>query len=119
MSGPSSSEEFVVVDARRRRSPEEKQAIVAELLTPGASVSAIARKHNVASSLLFRWRKQYADGTPPSLAKRSFVPVVVAPKIAPPSGQMEIELVGGRRIRIDSSIDPALLKRVVEALEGR
>jgi len=37
----------------------QTDTIVAELLAPGALVSAIARKHNVAVSLLFRWRKQF------------------------------------------------------------
>lgn len=118
MSGPSANEQFVVMDARRRRSPEEKQAIVAELLMPGASVSAIARKHNVASSLLFRWRKQHGDGKAVSTAK-SFVPVVVAVSKPVTASTIEITLANGRQIKVDQSVDPTWLKRVVEALDGR
>ena len=118
MSGPSSNDEFVVMDARRRRSAEEKRAIVAELLVPGASVSSIARKHNVASSLLFRWRKQFGGKVPGDDAKKNFVPVVVAqPKSCAILSTIEIELKGGRRIKVDHSTDLALLRRVIEALE--
>jgi len=118
MSGPSANEQFVVMDARRRRSREEKRAIVAELLMPGASVSAIARKHNVASSLLFRWRKQHGDARAENTTK-SFVPVVVAVPKPVTASAIEITLVNGRQIKVDQSVDPTVLKRVVEALEGR
>jgi hypothetical protein len=32
---------------------------------------------------------------------------------------VEIELAGGRRIRVDAAVDVGVLKRVVDALEGR
>jgi hypothetical protein len=35
------------------------------------------------------------------------------------SGLMEIELVGGRRIRVDASVDVGALKRVIAVLEGQ
>jgi len=33
-------------------------------------------------------------------------------------GLIEIELVGGRRLRVDGSVDAAALRRVIEVLEG-
>jgi transposase len=127
MSGHNSEERFVIVaDARRRRTAAEKAAIVAELNAAGATVSAIARKHNVAASLLFRWRResQIGKATP---QQRSFVPVALAMTSAGASaspagtgvGCIEIELVGGRRIRVEGSVDVALLRRLVDALEAR
>ena len=116
------------MDARRRRSPEEKQAIVAELLVPGASVSVIARKHNVAASLLFRWRKHFTDKPKPHSPGQSFVPIMLpAPQAVvgenctaqASAGKIEIELANGRRIRVDQSVDPLALKRVIDALEGQ
>jgi transposase len=119
------------MDARRRRSRAEKEAIVAELNASGASVSAVARKYNVSASLLFRWRKQFGSDEPKTArAERSFVPVVLSapqrgrgakamPTIGSGSGLIEIELVGGRRIRFDQLVDPAALKRVIDAVEGR
>jgi len=139
MSGHGAEDErFVIVaDTRRRWSRAEKQAIVAESEGSGSSVSAVARKHNIASSLLFRWRREFvAKGPVP--AKREFVAVALpalpalsvaegsraeepAPAKAPVAngGLIEIELVGGRRLRIDGSVDAVALRRVIEVLEGR
>ena len=68
--------------------------------TKTASVSSVARKHGIAKSLLFRWRRD--AGLQGKKAKRTgnaFLPVVT-PQMAPPSalpmdepgGTIEIEL---------------------------
>ena len=46
----------------RRRTPEEKKAIVQETYQPGMSVSIIARKYGIFPSQLFLWRKHMEDG---------------------------------------------------------
>ena len=46
----------VVAETRRRWTAEERRQIVAESET--GSVSAVARRHGVAVSLVFRWRRQ-------------------------------------------------------------
>ena len=47
----------------RRRWPEaEKRRIVAETLEPGASVSVVARRHDVNANQVFSWRRQYHEG---------------------------------------------------------
>ncbi len=49
--------------ARRRRwSAEQKLRIVKESFTTGESVSVVARRHGVAPSLLFRWRRLMSEG---------------------------------------------------------
>jgi transposase len=131
MSGPGGEEQrFVVVaDARRRWTRAEKEAIVAES-AGGASVSAVARSHNIAASLLFRWRRQFAAKTPPVCTAPAFVPVALPPPVeesaaasplrrAGNASVIEIELVGGRRLRVDASVDVKALRRVIEALEQR
>lgn len=50
-------------ERRRRRTPQEKVAIVQETLEPGASVSAVARRHGVNANQVFGWRKQYQEGS--------------------------------------------------------
>ncbi|AYR24479.1 IS3 family transposase [Herbaspirillum rubrisubalbicans] len=50
-------------ERRRRRTPQEKIAIVQETLAPGASVSAVARRHGVNANQVFGWRKQYQEGS--------------------------------------------------------
>ena len=49
--------------ARRRRfSDEEKLAVVLASEQPGASVSAVARAHGLATRVLFRWRAELGYG---------------------------------------------------------
>ncbi len=50
-------------ERRRRRSVQEKLAIVQQTLEPGATVSAVARRHGVNPNQVFAWRKQYQEGS--------------------------------------------------------
>jgi transposase len=45
-------------ERRRRWSDEEKARLVAETLVPGAVVAHVARRHGVAESCLYAWRRQ-------------------------------------------------------------
>jgi hypothetical protein len=47
---------------RRQYSEALKRRMVAETLAPGASVSIVARRHDVNSNQLFRWRRQLLPG---------------------------------------------------------
>jgi transposase len=95
-------------------------------------VSAVARKHNIAPNLLFRWRREFGLGGRAAAAKPAFVAVALPmpsakasasarPASAPAvsSSVIEIELANGRRLRVDGSIDADALRRVIEVLEGR
>ena len=63
------------VDAPRRRwSEAQKRRIVAESYRTGESVSEVARRHEVHSSVLFRWRRRFRK---PADTGAGFVPVVV------------------------------------------
>jgi len=129
MSGDSAEgERFVVVaETRRRWTRAEKQAIVAECCGGRASVSAVARKHNIAPNLLFRWRSDFGVGPRKRGDQPSFVAVALsaaapaggAGALSAGRGLIEIELAGGRRVRVDGSIDAGVLRRVIEVLEGR
>jgi transposase len=48
----------VPIKSRRRWTESEKQAIVLECSESGASVSAVAKKHQIPTNKLFAWRKQ-------------------------------------------------------------
>lgn len=56
-------EELLGPERRRRRSPQEKIAIVQETLQPGMTVSHVARLHGVNANQIFAWRKQYQEGS--------------------------------------------------------
>ena len=47
---------------RRRWAPAEKRSIVEETYLPGMSVSYVARKHGIAPSQLFYWRRRMEEG---------------------------------------------------------
>ena len=64
---------------RRVRSEDEKRRIVGETFEPGASVSAVARRHGLNTNLLFTWRREMGRGVS-ALADdpMAFVPAVIS-----------------------------------------
>jgi transposase len=124
MSGYNQEKSFTVVaEARRKWTKAEKLAIVAEIAA--TSVSAVARKHGIASSLLFRWRREL--GANGQAAKRDAAPAFIPMALPAPavstavasSGMIEIELASGHRVRVDAAVDAEALKRVITVLAGR
>lgn len=125
MSGPMTSPEFsVVATTRRVWSEAEKLQIMDEASAPGANISAVARRHGVAQSLLYRWRKAAVE--PLKATAPSFVHVALpAPEnssparkpAAPPSSSIEIQLTSGRVVRVSATVDAAALKRIIDLLE--
>lgn len=61
---PPVPEVLVGPERRRRWTTEQKLALVVQTLGPGASLSLVARRHGVHSSVLFRWRRQLATRVP-------------------------------------------------------
>lgn len=103
-------------ERRRRWSMAEKSQIVEESLQPGATVTAVARRHDVHPNLLHHWRRQVREAAG---RRPSFLPVTVsAEKRSTPEigGSIEIELGGGVRLRVDAAVDEAALGRVLRAL---
>ena len=47
----------------RRRTPQEKITIVQQTFEPGMTISYIARLHDVNANQLFKWRKQFQEGS--------------------------------------------------------
>jgi transposase len=112
--------------ARRRRRPwsdDEKRQIVAETLAPGASVSIVARRHDLNTNMLFTWRRQIgAAGLLPAGDAVTFVPAAITAEASPASsvvGRMEIVLADGDRIIMGKDLDAAALARVVKVLSRR
>ena len=64
-------------ERRRRWSVEEKLRIVAETHEPGASVRAVAARHDVYPNLLRTWRRQVREGRLAAAPPACFVPVRV------------------------------------------
>jgi len=91
---------------------------VAESYRGGESASAVARRHGVHTSVLFRWRRRYRTATDTGTG---FVPVVVeAPEAGSEAacGRMEIVLGDDVRVVVDATVHAGALARVL-AVVGR
>ena len=69
------------VERRRRWSHDDKMRMIEETLAPGAVVTEIARRHGIATSLLFTWRRRARLATVASAGPR-LVPVQLTPAAA-------------------------------------
>ena len=83
---------------RRQYSETLKRQMVAETQVPGASVSIVARRHDVNSNQLFRWRRQLLPKG--EVKSGAMVPVELGPDGGQPrrtdrDGVIEIVLVVG------------------------
>ena len=113
-----------VADTRRRWSEEEKLAIVEESKT--APVARVAKKHGVATSLLFRWRKGLGIRVrgPAPQPSGGFVRLALPAPMEAVDGRcghsaIEIVLAGGRRVIVGKDVDAASLGRILDVLERR
>ena len=111
---------------RRHRSwPEAlKREIVAVSQAQGASVSAVARRYDVSTSLVFTWRKRLgAAAQPPRAPQLLPVMVVPDPPVATlpttPADIIEIDLPRGYRLRVGRGVKGVALRLVLNALERR
>ncbi len=112
---------------KRRRTIRERREIVEETLLPGASVSRVARRHDVNANQVFYWRKLYREGQLGSSTDRQLVAVKVAndrsveavkeDDFLPRSGTLEIKLSKGT-VRIFGTVDVMALRAVIECLVG-
>ena len=118
------SEILTQPERRRRWTSEQKLALVAEMLRPGASPTQIARRYGISTGLLYTWRRLARDGSlalVPAVAAE-FMPVeIVVPapaerEAAAGVGEMVIELPGERRVRVDRHVDAEALRRVLTVL---
>jgi transposase len=140
-------EEVVTTDKLGRRtgprtqhSIEEKLRIVQETRARGASVAAVARRHNINPNQVFAWRRLCRQGLlVPQAAKSEakMLPVKVstptvlpseraAPTMARPTAgtkrsarRIEIRLRNGHRIVLCGRVDSDALSRVIDLLVQR
>lgn len=113
------------VDGRRRWSSDDKARIVEETLAPGATVSEVARRHDIRPQQLFGWRRgmRIVDPEP----RMSFVPALLeAPERAERArprparaGRGDIELeIDGVVVRVRRGAEPKTVAAVIKALKA-
>ncbi|MBJ9260688.1 IS3 family transposase [Citrobacter amalonaticus] len=95
-------------EARKRKTPQEKIAIIQQTMEPGMNVSHVARLHGIQPSLLFKWKKQYLEGSLTAVAAGE--EVVPASELAAALKQVrELQRLLGKK-----TMEVEILKEAVE-----
>ena len=131
--------EVISTGARRRWTLEEKRRIVSESYGGRREVSATARRHGLAGSQLFTWRRLAREGrlgdevtalmpveiaapsadSPTTIEERGHDAMAAFPRASKGAGLIVIEVGNGRRIRVDRDFDAEALGRVIDVLDRR
>jgi len=103
-------------ERRRRWSEEQKRDLLVQAFGPGGNVTETARRADVHTSLLYRWRR----GSQTEPATASFVPLLVdAPDRAPNRAEgpvIIVELAGGVRVNVTAAAPASLVAATLKAL---
>lgn len=134
------------VERRRPWPAEEKLRIMSQALEPGATIASVADRNGVCRSQLYTWMKLAREGRLPGLSMSpqaaAFVPVRVErpakaaaavgqPPAAAPSPEtrpttpsrgrrpemIEVVLTNGRIVKVDETVDPEALARLLVVLD--
>ena len=95
-------------------------------------MSSVARRYDVNTNQLFKWRRQLAvPAAAPGAEPSRLLPVEIAPArtsmaeerggsppllVGPPTGSIEIALRGGTKVRIKGTVDPAAVSAAIGAV---
>ena len=114
----------ILTGPRRRRewSEDDKARAVAESCAPGAVVSEVARRWQIAPQQLFTWRREARVASPEAsgAAALGFVPIVSDPPaagVASSGAVLEVALAGAV-VRVSPGVDPGLLSVVLRAVRA-
>ena len=113
----------------RQHSIDFKRMVVEQSLLAGASVSRVARAHDVNANQVFAWRKLFRAGAYEIASGKSvkLLPVVLGEPPQPPpakpvfttavtpTGVMVLEI-GKVRLRLEGVVDPSMLSMVLARL---
>jgi transposase len=140
-----STEETVTTDTlgrrtapRRQYTLEEKRQIVQETHVRGASVSVVARRHDLNPNQIFAWRRLYRQGLLKEDAAQASAPMlpvkVGTPTVMPSAGvlrapkqrravvatsSIEIKLANGHSLILHGRVEVRCLARVLDVLVRR
>lgn len=125
--------EIITGTGRRRSWPMAiREQIVSETLAAETTVTEVARRHDIDRSLVYRWRREF--GVVGRVRETGmFLPIEVSNESAAtgtPSdataemavadlGLIEIDLGGGRCVRVGAGFDADALSRVLDVLDRR
>jgi transposase len=116
------------VGGRRKWSVDAKAEIMLQALAPGATVSEVARRHDLRPQQVFGWLREARKAAEPAPAP-AFVPVVIEPAEAPAAptpkkrrkpragGDIEIDI-DGVVVRIGRGAEAKTVAAVIQALKA-
>ncbi len=126
-----------IIARRRKWSPAEKAALLAEVEAEGGKVALVALRHRMSESLLYNWRSAWkAAAAARALDMPEFLQLGVIggtsnaqPAMLPQSeperrgggentGGIEIALPSGARVRVDAAVNERALSRVLRTMKG-
>jgi len=126
-------------ERRRRWCEEDKLQILKEAATSGLSIADVARRHDVVPQQIYIWRRQLLAKVKADAGVHSapplFLPVaVIGEAEAPDASQgeriadkprgtarqarIEIRCKGGRVLKVEAGIDPAVLQALIRSVEA-
>ncbi|UEM18451.1 transposase [Skermanella mucosa] len=118
-------------ERRRRWSLEEKARLAGEAFAPGAIVSHVARRHGVAESCLYAWRKQLHGGrigdARSGCGTALLIPVMLdappgqepEPRSAGMAARASVTFSDGTRLEVGADYPAGALQALVAALRSR
>ena len=102
-------------ERRRRWSEAEKLAVVSAAFAPGANVCEVARRTDIATSLIYRWRKDFDPGraafsravlTDDRPSERA---ASMAPEALSAGPAIVVEMAGGVRVMIGTDAEASIV----------
>jgi transposase len=104
-------------ERRRRFSEAQKFELLTQAFGAGGNVAEVARRAEICTSLLYRWRQSHMAASAPA-----FVPAVIteasgaSPRSAVCEPALIVELPSGARVQINSSAPKALVEAALRSL---
>ena len=106
-------------ERRRRWSDEDRERILAAISEPGAVIAEVARREDVCTSLIFKWRRELREAVEADAS--GFAPVVIEPAPASStssnsaSAVIEVDMKEAR-VRIHAGAPSSAIAAALKAL---
>ena len=109
-------------ERRRRWSDEDRDRILAAINEPGAVIADVARRADVCTSLVYKWRKEARRLVNPPGFARVVVDDAASPASAPPPDEIGPAVIVVRmkdaQVRIGMHAAPAVIAATLKALRS-